>query len=151
MIEPRPAATTQGSLEDRLRFETLVSDLSARFLASPCDQVDTEIVRGLREILEFLQVDRCVLLEFPKDETFARITHAAWGEGIPPVSGEINLAELYPWCYGQLLQGETINLAASDREWLGRLISRREKPENFQSALERQPDDIKVIIQSSEI
>jgi threonine dehydrogenase-like Zn-dependent dehydrogenase len=43
------------------------------------------------------------------------------------------------------------NLAASDREWLGRLISRREKPENFQRALDRQPDDIKVIIQFSEV
>jgi len=43
------------------------------------------------------------------------------------------------------------NLAASDREWLGRLITRREKPENFKRALERQPDDIKVIIQFSEV
>jgi len=42
------------------------------------------------------------------------------------------------------------NLARSDREWLSRLITRREKPENFQHALERQPDDVKVIIQFSE-
>jgi hypothetical protein len=31
------------------------------------------------------------------------------------------------------------------------LITRREKPENFQKALERQPDDVKVIIQFSEV
>jgi threonine dehydrogenase-like Zn-dependent dehydrogenase len=43
------------------------------------------------------------------------------------------------------------NLAASDREWLGRLITRREKPENFKQALQRQPDDIKVVIQFSEV
>jgi glucose 1-dehydrogenase len=43
------------------------------------------------------------------------------------------------------------NLARSDREWLGRLITRREKPENFKQALERQPDDIKVIVQFSEV
>jgi glucose 1-dehydrogenase len=41
-------------------------------------------------------------------------------------------------------------LARADRNWLGRLITRREKPENFQQALERKPDDIKVIIQFSE-
>jgi threonine dehydrogenase-like Zn-dependent dehydrogenase len=40
-------------------------------------------------------------------------------------------------------------LARADRKWLGRLITRREKPENFKKALERQPDDIKVIIQFS--
>jgi threonine dehydrogenase-like Zn-dependent dehydrogenase len=43
------------------------------------------------------------------------------------------------------------NLAASDPAWLSRLITRREKPENFQQALVRQPDDIKVVIQFSDI
>jgi len=42
-------------------------------------------------------------------------------------------------------------LARADRKWLGRLITRREKPENFQQALDRKPDDIKVIVQFSEI
>ena len=42
------------------------------------------------------------------------------------------------------------NLARSDRNWLSRVITRCEKPENFQKALERQPDDVKVVIQFSE-
>jgi threonine dehydrogenase-like Zn-dependent dehydrogenase len=42
-------------------------------------------------------------------------------------------------------------LARADRTWLGRLITRREKPENFAQALERRPDDIKVVIQFSEV
>jgi len=42
-------------------------------------------------------------------------------------------------------------LAQADRRWLSRLITRREKPENFNQALTRQSDDIKVIIQFSEI
>jgi threonine dehydrogenase-like Zn-dependent dehydrogenase len=42
-------------------------------------------------------------------------------------------------------------LAKADRKWLGRLITRREKPENFKQALERKPDDIKVIIQFADI
>jgi glucose 1-dehydrogenase len=42
-------------------------------------------------------------------------------------------------------------LAKADREWLAKLITRREKPENFQQALDRKPDDIKVIIQFSDI
>jgi threonine dehydrogenase-like Zn-dependent dehydrogenase len=43
------------------------------------------------------------------------------------------------------------NLARADRAWLSRLITRREKPENFKQALERKPDDIKVVIQFSEV
>jgi threonine dehydrogenase-like Zn-dependent dehydrogenase len=42
-------------------------------------------------------------------------------------------------------------LARADRAWLARLITRRERPENFQQALTRTPDDIKVIIQFSEV
>jgi threonine dehydrogenase-like Zn-dependent dehydrogenase len=42
-------------------------------------------------------------------------------------------------------------LARADRTWLGQLITRREKPENFKQALDRQPDDIKVILQFSDI
>ena len=43
------------------------------------------------------------------------------------------------------------NLMRSDRAWLSRVITRRERPEDFQKALERQPDDVKVIIQFSEV
>ena len=42
-------------------------------------------------------------------------------------------------------------LARADRMWLAGLITRREKPEDFKQALERQPEDIKVIIQFSEV
>ena len=38
-------------------------------------------------------------------------------------------------------------LARADRAWLARLITRCEPPEQFMRALQRQPDDIKVVIQ----
>ena len=38
-------------------------------------------------------------------------------------------------------------LARADRNWLARLITRREKPEDFEQALRRRSDDIKVVIQ----
>ena len=37
-------------------------------------------------------------------------------------------------------------LAAADREWLARLITRRVAPEDVTQALERGPDDIKVVV-----
>ncbi len=41
-------------------------------------------------------------------------------------------------------------LARADRAWLSRLISRSESAENFSQALQRNADDIKVVIQFSE-
>lgn len=42
-------------------------------------------------------------------------------------------------------------LTRADRKWLSRLITRYEKPENCLQALQRSPDDIKVVIQFSEV
>jgi threonine dehydrogenase-like Zn-dependent dehydrogenase len=41
-------------------------------------------------------------------------------------------------------------LARADPAWLARLITRREPPDGFLRALQRQPDDIKVVIQFAE-
>jgi threonine dehydrogenase-like Zn-dependent dehydrogenase len=41
-------------------------------------------------------------------------------------------------------------LARADRSWLARLITRRERPEDFAHALQRDPDDIKVVVQFAE-
>ena len=41
-------------------------------------------------------------------------------------------------------------LSRADRSWLGRLVTRRERPDNFAQALERKPEDIKVVIQFAE-
>jgi threonine dehydrogenase-like Zn-dependent dehydrogenase len=42
-------------------------------------------------------------------------------------------------------------LGRLDRAWLSRLITRYEKPENFSQALKRGPEDIKIVIEFSEI
>jgi glucose 1-dehydrogenase len=42
-------------------------------------------------------------------------------------------------------------LARADRSWLARLVSRRVAPGDFAVALQRKPDDIKVVIQFSEV
>jgi glucose 1-dehydrogenase len=41
-------------------------------------------------------------------------------------------------------------LTRADRSWLGRLVSRCERPEHFARALTRDPDDIKVVVQFAE-
>jgi threonine dehydrogenase-like Zn-dependent dehydrogenase len=38
-------------------------------------------------------------------------------------------------------------LARADQAWLSRLVTRRERPEDYAHALERTPDDVKVVIQ----
>ena len=42
-------------------------------------------------------------------------------------------------------------LAGADRDWLSRLVTRREPPERFAAALERGANDIKTVVQFSDI
>lgn len=42
------------------------------------------------------------------------------------------------------------SLTRADRSWLAHLVTRRERPEDFMRALERTPEDIKVVVQFAE-
>jgi PAS domain S-box-containing protein len=94
------------------RFEKMLADLSARFVNIPADQVDSEIEAALKQLLEFFQVDRCGLLGISPDRKHVHVTHAAYADGIERVSGDIDLAALFPWCYEKLIiQGNPVCLA----------------------------------------
>lgn len=56
------------------------------------------------------------------------------------VVGSVNANKRHWYKAGQVL-------ARADRAWLVRLITRRERPENFAQALQRSADDIKVVVQ----
>ena len=95
----------EEALENRLRFERLVSDLSARFVNIPPDQVDSEIDYGLKQILEFFQVDRAGLMWSLPDRSAYQITHGAYGEDVPPVPIGVELRRtLYPWASEKLVE-----------------------------------------------
>jgi hypothetical protein len=42
-------------------------------------------------------------------------------------------------------------LARADRRWLARLVTRIESPESFAGALDRRPEDIKVVLESAKL
>ncbi len=90
-------------LENRIGFESLISDISARFVRIPSEALDREIERALRQILEHLNVDNSGLLEVHGDKGFVRVTHACYAEGVEQVSKMMNLAELFPWSYETLV------------------------------------------------
>lgn len=95
-------------LENRIRFETLISDISARFVKLPRGEVDSEIDHALQQIRDFFKVDRCGMLGVREDKQFVWVTHASYAEGVEMVSKDINLAVLFPWCYEKLISGQHV-------------------------------------------
>jgi glucose 1-dehydrogenase len=58
------------------------------------------------------------------------------------VVGSVNANKRHWYRAGQVL-------ANADPAWLARLVTRREPPAQFTQALQRQPGDIKVVVQFS--
>jgi PAS domain S-box-containing protein len=94
----------EQALENRLRFERLLSDLSARFVKTPPDRVDSEIDYALKQILDFFQVDRVGLLRSLPDKSTYQITYGVYAEDVPavPIGGELPRS-IYPWAAEKLV------------------------------------------------
>jgi formate hydrogenlyase transcriptional activator len=93
-------------LEDRLRFETFISDLSARFVRLPSSKVHQEIERALREVTEFFHAHRCGLLDVFDNQKLARLTHAWYADGVRRVTPCTNCAEGFSWSFERLVAGK---------------------------------------------
>jgi formate hydrogenlyase transcriptional activator len=90
-------------LEDRLRFETFISDLSARFVKLRSNQVDLEIEHALQEVTEFFHAHRCGLSEVFSDQKVVRLSHAWYADGVRHVPPGTNCAEGLSWSFEKLI------------------------------------------------
>ncbi len=118
-------------LEERIRFETLLADLSARFVGVSAEALDHEIQEAQRRICETLGLDRSTLGQ-PNKVGEPRFTHL-WVTPGYPSAPEVAPKELFPWATQQILSGQTIQFssvdelpaeAATDKESFRRLGTR---------------------------
>jgi signal transduction histidine kinase len=102
---------TRRQLEERLRFETLLSDLSAGLIHVPASGLDKALGQGLGQVVAFLGADRGVLDEHRAGEPRARISWAAPGiEDLP----EIMEAGQFPWTASRLRDSDIVRFSRTD-------------------------------------
>ena len=120
------------ALAERLRFETLLSDLSAMFAAGPVTEVDQQIGIGLRRIVEDLGADRATVGTLSASSDLVLATHSWTREGVTPLRESIRGVAV-PWIVSQVRRGQVVALrrladlppeATADRECLTRLGTR---------------------------
>jgi PAS domain S-box-containing protein len=120
------------ALAERLRFEMLLSELSAAFTTLPAGDVDRQVEHALQRIVEELEVDRVSLATTSGQGDVVQITHSWAREGNRSVTGPIEPAA-FPWMRGQLLAGQVVHFtrpeelpdeAVVDRRSLTRLGTR---------------------------
>lgn len=104
-----------AELEDRLRFETLIADLSSKFVNLPAGEVDREIEDAQRRVCEFLSIDLCALWQWTHDTPrYITITHLYRPLGGPPPPERIDGEEMAPWCLRQLAAGKIVAVASME-------------------------------------
>jgi len=89
--------------EERLEFETLISDTSAALMKASPEQAEREIEQALDRVRRFFDADRCALLLVSSPRQAASVRLASYSDGVAPVPPEVNLVEVFPWESHRLL------------------------------------------------
>ena len=119
--------SASAELGERLQFETLIADLSLKFINLPAAEVDREIMDAQRRICELLGLDFAALWQASDGEPGSfDLTHFYTAQVTPDPPARMR-QDQYPWAREQLLAGRTIKVsslkdlppeAARDRETL---------------------------------
>jgi DNA-binding CsgD family transcriptional regulator len=116
-----------SAFQELSRFETFLADLSAAFLSVPADQVDSQIVTGLRQIVEFLGIDRSGFGELVAEQNKLLITHSYEVPGVP-ATPRIYVEAHWPDYASKVQQGEPFRVpedlpaqASAEREYLAQV------------------------------
>jgi signal transduction histidine kinase len=99
---------TRISLEERLQFETLLSELSAGLIHVSAGDIDAALERGLRQLVEFLGVDRGYLDAYVGGTPGVRFSWALPGMEESP---RVLDANLFPWTAERLGRGEVVRFS----------------------------------------
>ncbi len=112
-------------LDQRLHFEKLLVEISARFINLPPEQVDDAIIEAQRQICEHLDFDISSLWLCSNDTKQQMcLTHLHTPPDGPRPPADMDAAREFPWVYRQMMLGRTLNIvteqlppeAAQDRE-----------------------------------
>jgi PAS domain S-box-containing protein len=100
------------SLKEWLKFETLLVDISARFVNLPVEFIDSEVVAAQRRICDFLDLDRSSLWQIAdgKSDT-PMLTHFHQAPGIRQPAKRMIGINYFPWTVGKILAGEMVILS----------------------------------------
>ena len=103
----------QETQAEQLRFEALLSELSAQFVNVPADQVDAAIEDAQRQVCECLGLDLSALWQWSSENPGSQaLTHIYRRLPGPPVPPLMDAREHFPWCLEQLTAGRPVDLAS---------------------------------------
>ena len=120
---------SEASVEERLTFERLLTEISAHLVNLPADRIDSNIEDAQRRICELLDLDRATLWQVSEGKPGTLLlTHLYQPPGSLPTPERMKSGDFFPWMTQKFLDGETVTIskmtdlppeAGADRESFG--------------------------------
>ncbi|MEJ2474298.1 MAG: sigma 54-interacting transcriptional regulator [Desulfobacterales bacterium] len=105
----------EESVKERLEFESLLADISTRFVNLPAEQIDGEIEDAHRRVCECFSLDFSALwqlsIESPRNYTLTHSYRLADGPALPE---RMTADEYFPWCLERVEAGEVIAISTEN-------------------------------------
>lgn len=115
-MKPSPQFDLQELLEQRLRFETLLANISAKFVNIPASRVDDEIQASQAVIREYLGMDHSAIWQFSGEHNGSfKLTHISREPNLPVPPIGTDGAEYWPWVVKRVLANEIVCVPDTDQ------------------------------------
>jgi formate hydrogenlyase transcriptional activator len=95
----------EKAAEERLLFDPLLLEISAKFVNLPARGVDREIKHGLQRVVEALGVDRSTLFEFSEEMDDFRVSHSWATDGLEPLPSVV-ASKYWPYAIHRVRRGD---------------------------------------------
>jgi formate hydrogenlyase transcriptional activator len=104
----------QDELRGLLKFETLLSGLTATLVNLSAEKIDRQIEYVIQRVVEFCNVDRGTVFQIINDGTHVLSTHSWARQGYegPPLGNIMD--NILPWAIEQVRKGETLVWSSID-------------------------------------
>jgi len=106
------SSNPRAALEERLRFETLLADLSSKFVNLPAGEVDREIMDAQRRICDLLDLDLLVLWQLSGEAPDSFLATHVYSVQQGAHFSERLRDDDYPWFKQELMAGRIAGFAS---------------------------------------
>jgi two-component system, LuxR family, sensor kinase FixL len=106
-------AARHGAATVPLRFEELLGRLSSTFVHLPSDEVESAFETSLRQLGQFLELDRVTLYRLSRDAQEFVVAYSWSAPGVGPVP-RVSVTEDFPWVVSQLFCEQPVAFSTPD-------------------------------------
>ena len=103
----------QDLMKDREAFESLISEIAARFVNLTPDLIDDRLQDAQRAVCSFLEIDLSTIYSYDDHSGKIFLNHLYTNSDVSLTIEDFDADRRFPWCKKKLLAGQIVNVAST--------------------------------------